>query len=899
LKSENLTKVSEALLDSPEFKETYRSHERRERIHAGKVGSALVVFLMPAGVLLDFFVYRAYVLEFFALRLACSLVAAIMWFLYTKPFGEKHHRFLGMAIVLSPAFFIDWMIWSTEGTVSPYYAGLNLILLALNVVLHWSILESFITVFSIIFMYLAACFLRPDALQNFGLFFNNLYFLVLTGIIVITGNHFFNRLRFQEFALRYELDKNRQVLEQTNEKLVELGQVKDRFFANISHELRTPLTLLLSPLETMLHQRGADFDQETKNLFGIMHANGMRLLKLINDLLDLVRLESGRLEVKREPMEMTAFIRGIGSAAQQMADNKGIHLEIFVEPDFGAVLADKDKLEKVVLNLVFNALKFTPRDGRVELRVVKSGNDFTITVADTGIGISPKNLPYVFDRFWQADGSSKRKFQGVGIGLSLVKELTEIHGGKVSAESEEGKGTTFIVRLPFMPAEMDAAATLENTLSSGPAGNQPPGAKVEPREEKQSEEWLANLYRRAELFPAAVAQETDAPEIRNGHVPDLLIADDEPDMLRFLKSQLKSRFRVIEAADGQQAVDKALANLPDVILVDMNMPEKDGLQVCRELRQQDTTRNIPIIMLTARGDEETKLAALSAGANDFLTKPFSTTELHVRIKNLLNAHEYQEKLAEKNDALQNTIEQLKQTEMQLVQTEKMASLGRMSAGIIHEINNPLNYAATGLYTLRKKGKLLAGDEQAKFAEVLKDIEDGISRVKNIVLDLRKFSHAETGQGAPVEIPELVNSALRFLSNEWRDKVQIDVNLPERLMVYGSQSRLLQVFINLLQNAIDALGEKTFANGERPGIWISGKSDEGKTFINLRDNGNGIDQADIAKIFDPFFTTKDVGEGMGLGLSICYQIVRENGGKISVSSEPGKFAEFTLEFPTKS
>jgi two-component system sensor histidine kinase PhcS len=137
-----------------------------------------------------------------------------------------------------------------------------------------------------------------------------------------------------------------------------------------------------------------------------------------------------------------------------------------------------------------------------------------------------------------------------------------------------------------------------------------------------------------------------------------------------------------------------------------------------------------------------------------------------------------------------------------------------------------------------------------------------------------------------------------LSNEWRDKVQIEVNLPERLTVYGSQNRLLQVFINLLQNSIDALAEKIFENDERPTIWISGKSDENKALVNLRDNGNGIDQANLAKIFDPFFTTKDVGEGMGLGLSICYQIVRENGGKISVASEPGKFAEFTLEFPTK-
>src|SRR5258706_5599391 len=168
----------------------------------------------------------------------------------------------------------------------------------------------------------------------------------------------------------------------------------------------------------------------------------------------------------------------------------------------------------------------------------------------------------------------------------------------------------------------------------------------------------------------------------------------------------------------------------------MMMPEKDGLQACREIRERMPTASIPIILLTARADEETKLAALSAGANDFLSKPFSTSELHVRIKNLVESHHYKEKLAKQNQTLESTIDQLKETETLLVQTEKMTSLGRMSAGIIHEINNPLNYATTGLFTLRNKTKQLAPEQQADYAEVLQDVEEGIKRVKNIVSGLR-------------------------------------------------------------------------------------------------------------------------------------------------------------------
>src|SRR5262249_10329885 len=257
------------------------------------------------------------------------------------------------------------------------------------------------------------------------------------------------------------------------------------------------------------------------DLLATMHSNGMRLLKLINDLLDLVRLESGRMEVKSEPLEVTEFVKGLASAARQVADDKRLRLETFVDPSLGAVAADRDKLEKIVLNLVFNALKFTPSGGRVELRAEKQGEEFVLIVADTGMGIAAKNLPHVFDRFWQADGSSKRKYQGVGIGLALVKELVEIQGGRVSVESQEGKGTTFTVRLPYQKGEAGARQP-EAAPAAAPADSET-GSRI------TSEEWLANLYRRAELFPALTpVQESLRPvEVsRNGNLPTILVADD-------------------------------------------------------------------------------------------------------------------------------------------------------------------------------------------------------------------------------------------------------------------------------------------------------------------------------------------------------------------------------------
>jgi signal transduction histidine kinase len=855
-----------------------------------EVGCWLIVFLMPVGFALDYFVYPERLWFFFKLRMACSLLGLLGWGLYHTRLGKRHAQTMGLILAMLPAFFISWMIYDVGDPDSPYYAGLSLVLMSMALVLRWEVRLGAIASVLVLVMYLAAA-LGRGSVKNIGPLFNNLYFLVLTGVIVLFGGRVHHQLRLREYKLRAELEQKKLELEETNRKLVELDQIKGRFFANISHELRTPLTLLIAPLESLLQR--FRLEPETRDLLATMHSNGMRLLKLINDLLDLVRLESGRMEVRREPLELVEFIKGLASAARQVAVDKRLRLETHVDPTLGTVSADRDKLEKILLNLLFNALKFTPSGGRVEVRAQKEGEEMVLSVADTGMGISEKNLPHVFDRFWQADGSAKRKYQGVGIGLALVKELVELQGGKVEVRSQEGQGTTFTVRLPYQPAEG----------KEKPAAEAPPEAEPVPVEGAgtvTSEEWVANLYRRAELFPALTPVRESLRPVetgRNGNGPMVLVADDEPDMLRFLKSQLSPHYRVLEAVDGQQAIEKAGQFLPDIILLDMMMPEKDGLQACQEIRARTSTQSIPIVLLTARADEETKLAALSAGASDFLAKPFSTTELHVRIKNLVESHQYQLTLSKQKQVLESTIEQLKETETQLVQTEKLASLGRMSAGIIHEINNPLNFATTGLFTLRKAGKSLAPEQQQEYQEVLKDVEEGIKRVKNIVSDLRMFTHPDTESRDQVELAEVVAAAVRFLSNEFKDNIQLEQHLAPQQTVWANKNKLIQVMVNLLQNAVDAMRHKTF-EGEKPTIWIESRVEAGRNLLIVRDNGTGIDQEHLDKIFDPFFTTKDVGEGMGLGLAICYRIIQECEGRISVRTEPGKFCEFTLEFPAK-
>ncbi|MCL4179808.1 MAG: response regulator [Verrucomicrobia bacterium] len=904
----------------------YHDYDREVSLNNIKVACVLGMILMPAGFILDLFVYPDRWESFLALRICSSFLIGIFLALLLTPFGRAYYRSLGIVLLLIPTSSIAFMIYETDGPASPYYAGINLVLLMVAFVLRWTFLESLIAVVLALTIYLTACLSHgwvsgsraaelsepvirsgvgaglvvgddSEEVIRRGWFANNLYFLMLTGIIVVTGNYFLSALRFREFSLRYELDRSRHELEESNRRLKELDQLKSRFFANISHELRTPLTLLLAPLEAMITRHGSTMGGEVEDLLRTMHSNGLRLLKLINDLLDLVRLDAGVAEIRREVVDLPELLRGLASSVSAMAAEKGIRLETAVGPEVGRGQVDRDKLEKIILNLTFNALKFTPAGGRVRLLGNRHGDEWVFKVSDTGIGISEKQLPHVFDRFWQADASARRRHQGAGIGLALTKELTEVQGGSVSVESQPGQGTTFTVRLPAVPGETSGLAGLPDSgAGDGIRLGVEPGAGADVDD---THHWLAGLYRRADLAPVsarAVPAGAGGGEVQLGaDAPCILVADDEPDMRRFLASQLRSKYRVVEAVDGRQALQVAQGRKVDLILLDMMMPEKDGLQVCRELREQPATQAVPIILLTARVDEETKLVALSSGANDFLVKPFSTTELKVRVQNLIASHQLQQRLTEQNQLLTETLRQLKEMQSQLVQAEKLTSLGRLSAGIIHEINNPLNFAATGLYALRQRQVHLAEDQRREYEDILHDVEEGLGRVRDIVSDLRTFTFPNAAPTDEVRLSDAVGMAVRFLSHEWNNRVEIRKAVPDSLLIHANHNKVVQVLVNLLQNAIDALSRKTFAEGG-PTIQIRGEELADGIRLSVRDNGPGIEAGTLDKIFDPFYTTKEVGKGLGLGLSICYRIVQEAGGQISVNTEPGEYTEFILLFP---
>lgn len=865
----------------PDLQRAYRRYDAQTRQTNLRVWSFLALLLIPAGSILEFAVYPDRVSTFLTARLVASGLTALVFASTYTSIGRRFYRFLSLLLPLIPAFMIGWMISQTEGAASPYYAGLNLVLVAVGVIFPWTYLENLLVGALVMIIYLASCFVH-GSLQGSGILVSNLFFLISTDLIVVVASYFQSHLRFREFSLRWQLNRNRQELEESNRRLTELNRIRTRFFANISHELRTPLTLLLTPVEAFRSK--SDYlrlPEEAREICETVRANGLRLLKLINELLDLVKLESGRMEINRQAVEIQAFLQGIAASFQRLAQERRIELGWDVPPSIPILSLDTDKMEKILFNLLSNALKFTPAGGKVTLRANYRENLLILEIEDTGIGIPPEQKKFLFDPFWQADNSTVRRSQGTGIGLSLVKEFTEVLGGRVEVESVPKKGSCFRVLLPAQACEK-------------------PDVPFSSAEEASSEDIGKKIAREAQfagLAPALSSFSTGEAPLSFGRRPILLVADDEPDLRRFLVSQLKKDYEVIEAADGREALEHAKQYLPSLILLDLMMPELDGMEVCRLLRANIATAAIPVIMLTAWADESTKLQALSAGVDDFLAKPFSSTELHLRVANLLAARTLQRELAKKNKALQAALEQLKENEAQLVQSEKMAALGRLAAGLVHEINNPLNFTTTAVQLLKRKTNNLPAEKKDFYETALKDIHDGLERVQYIIRDLMDFTHQHSERKETVSLLEIIQAARRFLEHEFKEGAPaFFMEIPEDTTVFGSKSKLIQVFLNLFQNALDALKEKTYAPGESPYLKVSCRSFEDNVEVVVEDNGLGIPDENKEKIFEPFFTTKDVGKGMGLGLSISYGIIQEHHGRLQVESEPGVYTRFLLVLP---
>jgi PAS domain S-box-containing protein len=411
-----------------------------------------------------------------------------------------------------------------------------------------------------------------------------------------------------------ELAAANRELREANAKLGELDATKTAFFSNVSHEFRTPLTLILGPVEDALRKEPAILGGESLRA---VHRNAIRLLRLVNSLLDFSRLEAGRVQARFEPTDLASLTAGLVSSFQSLIEPAGLSLVVDCPPIERQAYVDPAQWEKVVSNLVSNAFKFTLK-GEIAVRLREHDDRVELVVSDTGTGIPEHELLRVFERFHRVEGTRGRSFEGSGIGLALVQEIVKLHGGSVRVESVLGRGSTFIVSIPLGAAHLpaDRVAPASDVASAG--GGVLPFVL-------EASSWTAAGA------VAAAPQREPAGESSPGR-ERILVVDDNPDMRNYVVDLLREFWHVDAATDGEAALELVKIAAPDLVLSDVMMPRMDGFGLLRALRASPATRGIPVILLSARAGEESLVEGLETGADDYLVKPFSARELLTRVR---------------------------------------------------------------------------------------------------------------------------------------------------------------------------------------------------------------------------------------------------------------------------
>ena len=651
------------------------------------------------------------------------------------------------------------------------------------------------------------------------------------------------------------------------ESLAELDRAKTDFFSNVSHEFRTPLTLMLGPLEELQRQASRTLSDDAAQALATAHRNSLRLLKLVNTLLDFSRIEAGRTDASFEPTDLAAVTAELASAFRSAADAAGLRLVIDCAALPEPVYVDRDMWEKVVLNLLSNAIKFT-LEGDIRVSLTWQDGTARLQVSDTGIGIPRADLPRMFERFHRVRQDGGRTHEGTGIGLALVRELVTLHGGTAGVESLEGHGSVFTVTIPggtaHLPPERVAAARRLPQTSVG----------ATPFVE-EALRWL----------PVSSAARPNA----SGTRARVLVADDNADMRHYLTRLLAPLYDVEAAADGQAALDRVRAQPPDLVVADVMMPVLDGFGLLAGIRRDSAARAVPIILLSARAGEGSQIEGLEAGADQYLVKPFSARDLLARVASQL----------ELGRLRRNAELTMAESERQLREAD--ARKDEFLALLAHELRNPLAPIRTGLELIR-----LSGDAPETVRRVRSMIERQVALMVRLIDDLLDVSRITSGkivlQRRPTALADLIQSAVDAQRAAIEAAhIALTIQLPSPPCVVDvDPARAVQIVANVLHNAskFTPAGGRISVSAD---VERRGPSHEPCAAIRVADTGVGIPAPLLGRIFE-LFTQGDAASdraqgGLGIGLALAQRLATMHGGEIVASSEgAGRGSEFLLRLP---
>jgi len=653
------------------------------------------------------------------------------------------------------------------------------------------------------------------------------------------------------------------------EALLEIDKAKTAFFSNVSHEFRTPLTLMLGPVEDLLNNTEDSLSIEQRERLQMVQRNAQRLQRLVNSLLDFSRIEAGRFDAKFCPTDLSSFTKELTSAFSSAMEKANIEYIIDCKPLREPVYVDHEMWEKIVLNLLSNALKFTFK-GRVKVELSEEKDSAVLRISDTGEGIPKNELPNLFKRFYRVQGSKSRTHEGSGIGLAFIHELIKMHSGAIEVESELGKGTTFTVFIPLGTLHLLKEKIADDTTQ----------IKSTSQSEIFTNESLQWLQR--EMRPEDLNVEEENQEV------SILVVDDNIDMREYITHILdkNEKWKIQTANNGIQALTLIKNRKPDLILSDIMMPEMDGFELLKNIREDLDTHQLPVILLSARAGEEATVEGLEKKANDYLVKPFSARELFTRVKTQLGLEEIRKSNVELIKELENKNQQLEYSNKEL---------DSFSYSVSHDLRAPLR-AIDGFTKILNEdfGEVL--NEEGK--RLLTNVISNTKRMDGLIDDLLNFSRLGKRELAKVSIDmnSIVKEIVDEVVKQYNKNRSIDFCIQPLSPIKGDINMIRQVWVNLISNAIKYSGKT-----EKAIISIQSSTEENTTTYSVMDNGVGFNMKYYNKLFGVFQRLHKVSEfeGTGVGLAIVHRIVSKHDGKIWAEGKINEGAAFHFSLPSQT
>ncbi|MCE7064596.1 ATP-binding protein [Dyadobacter sp. CY326] len=674
-------------------------------------------------------------------------------------------------------------------------------------------------------------------------------------------------------TLAYEEERRR------SNALEELDKAKTLFFTNISHEFRTPLMLILGPLEELLNQPFLKLGSAEKQRIEVTHRNALRLLKLVNTLLDFSRIESGRHLANFVLTDVANYTRNLAANFRSVIEKADLELKIIANDDIPQVYLDRQMWEKIVFNLLSNAFKYTLK-GTITLSLDANDKHVMLNVEDTGVGIPQAELPRMFERFHRIQNTAGRTYEGTGIGLSLIKELVQLHQGTIDVESVEGEGSKFTVSLPVGKAHLPGSQTSERDSEFEISGSS------------------LHLQEAAAMIASDKAQQetipTNNPDANVKGRDLVMIVDDNADMRQHIQSLISTKYNTITATNGADALAKIHEQRPTLILSDIMMPEVDGIELLRRLKTNPNTAEIPIVLVTARAGEESKIEGLEIGADDYLVKPFSANEMLARIKAQIKIFKARKEVEQR---LELKVQQ--RTQDLLKANKELESFNYIAS---HDLQEPLRKIQTFIHMIEKNGH----DQKAVQAYYNK-INASAQRMSDLIQSVLTYSRLASIGDDYAEVD--LNKILKDIEEDFElliEEKHANILFGELPKIHGNGFQINQLFSNLISNSLK------FSTGQ-PEIKIESNIVDGTDVVSplpvnatdrfqritFSDNGIGFEQEFSEKIFSLFqrLHGKHEYSGTGIGLSIVKKIVEQHNGYIAAESSPGHGAVFNIWFPT--